>query len=201
MAFDAGLNFRRSSGYVTDPAGTTYVQDNDDYPTSRGGWTFGYTNDLPTDNDRDRDSGIDARLAGVHFYTNNDTGGSAKSFRIDLDNTGNHDVHIASGDATAAQTQYWHVKDNTTSLIDETDGTSTPSADWEDATGTVRTSASDWVTNETAETHNFSSTIFVLEIGGDHSSATNTTISHVRVVEVAAGATPVGHVFASQVFG
>src|SRR3990167_6684343 len=95
MAWDKGFDFRNTSAYVTDPADHTYVLHTETYPTTRNGVTFGWS--AGTIDSRDRDSGIDARLAGINF------GAATGTFRVDLPATGDYDVRIASGDASFAQ--------------------------------------------------------------------------------------------------
>ena len=77
MAF--GFNFRQNSSYVTDPAGTSYITTTPatEFPTVRTisavNYTVGYVTDAGAGYyangdivgfSRDRDSGIDPRLAG-----------------------------------------------------------------------------------------------------------------------------------------
>jgi hypothetical protein len=70
MPFDIGINFRASSGFVTDGSGEV-PWPGEPYPTTKtagsgqsvpAGWNVG----LPA-NTRDWDAGNDRRLAGINF--------------------------------------------------------------------------------------------------------------------------------------
>src|SRR5687768_1145992 len=114
MAFDVGINFRSSSGYVSNPVGTTHCTVGAElYPQTRGGLTFGWTVSIGG-NGRDRSTSIDARLAGIHFKT--DVTGSPIVFRIDLPSSGSVDIYTGLGDAGASNNFFLEVMDNTTSL-------------------------------------------------------------------------------------
>ncbi len=97
MTFNQGIDFRQSSGYVTDPANCYgEISTTANYPTtptagsSTGvGWE---TSGVVT---RDRDSADDPRLAGVHAYPNGSTG----TYRIDLPAAGTYVITLAIGDA------------------------------------------------------------------------------------------------------
>ena len=133
MSFDIGINFRATSGYVTDGANETYCL-GDVYPTTRGGVTFGWDASL-SGGTRDRNSGLDRRLAGINYIA----AASGQFFRIDLPSSGSADVHIAAGDAGAGTVKAWDLQDNTTTFKTLTDAYLT--ADFADATDTTRTAA------------------------------------------------------------
>lgn len=82
-----GFNFRSTLAYVTDPSDTQFCEENFTYPKTAGGVTFGWT--VRTNNDRNRSTGVDARLAGIVYTSNN--GSSQRTFRVDLDNATDHD--------------------------------------------------------------------------------------------------------------
>src|SRR5689334_11007049 len=88
-----GINFRHTSGFVTDGTNETYCL-HEAYPTTRGGATFGWEADM--DGGFDMDSGADRRLAGY-----NKRSGVARSFRLDLPAAGTYRVRIASGQLSA----------------------------------------------------------------------------------------------------
>jgi hypothetical protein len=92
MAWDKGFNFRLSSSYVTDIAPSTYVETVDLYPTTRNNVVFGWDNVTPG-NGADRSTGIDTRLAGLHFMNN-----TTCTFRVDLPSDGWYAIHLAQGD-------------------------------------------------------------------------------------------------------
>ncbi len=100
-AFDKGYDFRASPGFVTDPANSTYVLDTDIYPlVTRNGNTFGWIlgNDPNTlgGGGRDRDSGIDPRLAGMNFCGNQI---ASATWRLDGLTPGVYTFTIGYGDA------------------------------------------------------------------------------------------------------
>lgn len=184
MSYDIGFNFRETSGFVTDPASTTYSL-SEAYPTTRGSVTFGFgTTDLLTFC-RDRNSGIDARLAGLVQV--NSASVSDQTFRIDVPASGLVAVSMAFGDATFGSDSSWQIldSDGTTVLASQT-GQTTAGGEWRDATGVLRTSASDWTTNNAAVNVTLSGTIFYLKL---IATAGVTKISHLRLYQSGGGAT------------
>lgn len=93
MVWSVGINFRATSGYVTDGTGETYYTGGS-YPITRGGATFGATGGTPEL--RDRDSGVDRRIAGTMFERPSATD---LDFRIDVPSAGNYEVGILACDA------------------------------------------------------------------------------------------------------
>ncbi len=98
--YDKGWDFRATSGFVTDPPNTTYVLDTDLYPTTRNSTTFGWINgnDPGTlgGGGRDRDAGVDPRIAGMNFVGNQIGTGT---FRVDGLTPGTYTFTIGYGDA------------------------------------------------------------------------------------------------------
>lgn len=185
MAINKGFNFRNTSGYVTDGANETYVLGSDEYPVTRGGVTFGWDS-TSSIGGRDRDSGIDVRLAGQNQRSNN---GGQNSFRVDLDTATDHEITLANGDTGFGQGyQYWQFKDNTSVLrtVDDSDGTLVNN--YNDATGINRTEAA-WPGDNVKDTQTFTSTIFNLLIATPSSQSDNTTIAHLFLSEAAGGVT------------
>lgn len=178
---DAGINFRATSGYVTDPAGTTYTL-GDAYPTTRGGVTFGWES-LSNMNTRDRNSGVDARLAGVNWEV---AGAGTTEFRIDLDAANAKDVRLALGDAVFSSADYgsayaWTIRDSTTSVA--TPGGSAAAGSFRDATS-VELTAANWPASNAVVNHTFSTTILRVKPGNNSSP-----IAHIRVTDAGGGAT------------
>lgn len=181
MSWDKGFNFRSTSGFVTDGTNETYVI-GDDYPVTRNGVTFGWTAKGLFDK-RDRDSGVDRRLAGLNFNTND---GTQSTFQIDLPAIGDYTIRLALGDQSNPQGyQYWKLLDNTTVLatIDDTNGTA--GAAFDDATGVQRITA-DWPTLNVAITQTFATTTLKVVIGSPGAQADSTTIAHLFVSQVVA---------------
>jgi hypothetical protein len=155
---NAGFSFRSTLGYVTDAAGDKFVATTDSYPQTAtiGGFstTYGHFPQVydasfgptcnGTVNGYDRNAGIDPRLAGMHLVV----GGDCMSFGVLLPSTGSYDIVLAAGDPNAAQGPMTiEIYDGTTLRQTVVTGVSPSGAQWYDATGTLRTSAADWVTN------------------------------------------------------
>lgn len=155
MAFPQGVNFRNTLGYVTDAADCEF-SNSAAYPrTSAQGNTLGWENN-GTVNTRNRNSGLDARLAGVNFDPN-----SAGKFRIDLPATGNYDVRVAAGDAIYNNNCAWDLHDTNTLLTHLTTGNAGAGAKWKDSTNTSYTAAN-WISSNTPYAATFSTTILRL---------------------------------------
>jgi hypothetical protein len=176
-----GVNFRATSGYVTDGTGETYDL-GAVYPVTRGGLTFGWDADL-TVNARDRNAGNDRRLAGLNQTSNN---GTQRHWRLDLPSTGTFDIRLAFGDASNAQTIFAELREGSSGAAPfATIGpTGTSSNQFLDATGTALAAAT-WDDNGgTALSHTFSSTAFFISIADN--SGNSTCIAHVSVEDAAA---------------
>lgn len=174
-----GINFRSTAGYVTDPAGTTYCI-GDTYPTTRGGWTFGWVSGSgPGSNLRDRNNSIDPRLAGINFHS----GSFTLKFRIDLPASGSYNVRCAMGDAGAQNGTELTIFDNTTSLGELVTNHLPNSGNFYDATNTVY-SAANWPGSNSAASLTFSTTTFFATINSSYSFE---TIAHLYVEQAAGG--------------
>jgi|694.fasta_scaffold97578_4 hypothetical protein len=179
-----GINFRASSGYVTDGTGETYSL-SEAYPTTRSGKTFGFDVDINA-NSRDRSNGIDRRLAGG--AQKNNSAGLFK-FYFDLpEGAGTYDVRLALGDNDNAQTHRCVIRDGDGGAALATINAGTGTAEWLDATGVLRTSAANWASNNAAAQLAFTGTQMVLDLG-NHAGGTNATfIAHVSMEKVNTGA-------------
>lgn len=154
-----GIDFRSTSGFVTDPANNTYSL-SEAYPTTRGGLTFGWIVSQ-AGNARDRLNTNDARIAGMVFFT----ASNAESFRIDLPATGSYDVGCAMGDPSNAQgVQYIEIFDNTTSLVSMQSAAGTSANQFYDLSGVLRTQAS-FFANQVLSNVTFSTTTMKVKIG------------------------------------
>ncbi len=176
-----GFNFRNTSGYVTDGADETYVLGNSDpYPTTRAGWTFGWEDTIS--GSINRDSGNDARLAGINYMT-----ASGVRFRVDLPATGDYTVAVAMGDAASAQEVSWAWKDDTTNLNDFYDGNTSGGNFFYDATETEYTNST-WPGSQTPVQYTFATTIFRIQ---SHTPVfSNPTLAHVALSQVGGGVNP-----------
>ena len=149
--FEIGLNFRGTSAYVTDGTNETYVLASDTYPTTRDGVTFGYTSGMPSGNGRNRTTGVDRRLAGMHF----DGGTADAEFRLDLPAAGTYEIRMALGDAVTANTHGGNLTDGVTTLISIPAGSNSPT--FTDATDVGHT-APNWPSNNNPASVVFSTT-------------------------------------------
>ncbi len=180
MPFDAGINFRVNAGFVTDGTNETYCSNNSDsYPTVRGGFTFGWVPGLTHVDGRDRNAGVDRRLAGINFDAT-----ATEYFRLDLPSAGNYDIHLALGDDSGGNPVEWLLQDTTTLLHTYT---GTPGAgNFQDATGAVLSDAA-WPASEAALVAvTFATTQLRLVVNG----AGNNVVAHLRVVTSAVAALP-----------
>lgn len=184
MALPQGIDFRRTAGYVTDPANCDAELKTDggsaDYP-----WTTAQGNNVGWETassylGRDRSSGIDARLAGL-----NSPGGS-DDFRIDLPSAGNYKIGLGAGDASYANNVAWDLYDSGSSLGSLSTGSTSGSGQFKDATNTEY-SAANWPSSQTLVTKTFSTTICRLRSVG-----ANQVVAHFYVEEApATGVAPV----------
>lgn len=169
-SFVASLNFRSTEAFVTDGPGETFVI-RDVYPTIRDGLTFGWESGVLGVN---RTTSV-PRLAGGNFIQN-----GTREFRLDLDFTGNYNIEAGFGDSAQQHTDFEMI-DNTTVFKSVTAG-ATGAGEFLDADGTVRTSRSDWVSNQMSISRNFGSTIFIVKIIDD--GALNAVLSHLKITSV-----------------
>jgi len=188
-AWDKGFNFRTTSGFVTDGANTTYVLEGDAYPTVRNGVTFGWTySTCITDlggGGRDRDAGIDARLAGMNFIANRD---ERCTFKVDLPAAGDYIITLGYGDAGAnAKTNYIVVNDSGTAKITLSGIATLATPTFGDAIGNTYNAAT-WPGSQTTTTKTFSTTTFDMIIGmGATPDGTDSSIDHLFISQVSAG--------------
>lgn len=180
MAFPQGIDFRRTAGYVTDPANCDAELKTDggsaDYPwTTAQGNNVGWETTSSSYLGRDRNSGIDARLAGVN--ANADV---VADFRIDLPSSGNYNIGLGAGDANYANNVAWDLYDTTSSLGSLSTGTTSAANKFKDATNTEYSAAA-WPGSQTLVTKTFATTICRLKAGG-----ANQVVAHFYVEAAAA---------------
>lgn len=183
--FSAGFDFRSTSGYVTDSAGYTYVLKTDTYPTTRGGFTFGWVLDNQNTFDADRNNTFDARIAGINFVSGANTGTPIGNtyFRVDLLSAGTYSIELAIGDTSAQTNQYVSVRDTTTALF-VVGPANTSASHWLDANATDLTNVT-WPTTEAAKTGQVFATTQLRLYPGNITSTDATTVSHLRIVRTA----------------
>ena len=184
MAFNEGFNFRATLAYVTDPSDTQFVDGLVTYPQTANGVTFGWG--VANLQVRDRNAGVDARLAGHHRIDTT----LVTQFQVDLPAAGDYILRWAMGDNSyPGGPMYYRLFDNTTVLYTSSGysgaGVSTASSDrWIDATGVERTSAADWVSNNASATFTFATTTLLFEIAHASANPQSTPIGHLQIVLV-----------------
>jgi hypothetical protein len=194
MAFPQGVDFRNTSGYVSDPTNCTYElgASNTDYPTTTPqGNNIGWETGFVAFNARDRDNTLDPRLAGCNF-----TNVAQATFRIDLPSSGSYTINLALGDDFSGWSEKLQVFDGTTSLF-TVSGTNSAVSGWGgfDANGNSYTSATAWVSaNPTAgggtggNSQSFSTTIARFQLGDGSNIA---TLAHIFIKSNGAVAAPI----------
>lgn len=177
MSLPQGIDFCATPTFVThltncDPETATTAN----YPrTSAQGNSVGWL-DAP-DGVRDRNAGIDARLAGVAF---GNVGAATYRYRIDLPSTGNYKFRIAAGDASGGNDVKVELFDNTTSKgVLVTSHSAVGGLRWYDATDTLYSDTTWPGSNSLTADINFASTICIFKFGPLVAGAT--VISHVWV--------------------
>lgn len=175
-----GINFRATSGYDTDDTDETYSL-GEAYPTTRGGLTFGFGASL-TANSRNRATAYAGKFAGIVFVAN---GGSTQTFTFELPfGPGTYRIRLAAGDATNAQaSQKLVLMDGATAIATLTGSTSLNQ--WIDASSVVRTSNTDWQTNNVYAEHTFAGSALDIVLGNTGSGTT--VIAHVSLEYMGGG--------------
>jgi hypothetical protein len=171
----AAINFRGSSGYVTDGAGQTYCLA-EVSPTSRAGLTFGW--EFSGTNANDRDSGVDPRFAGINWLN----GLGTINFFLTLPSTGTYNVNYSVGDASGgtAWGSQITILDNATTR--DTSGTmATTGTEFYDISGTKHATSAAWIANSVAKPLVFASTSFVLRMS--HISNFGAAITHLVITQ------------------
>ncbi|HRF10955.1 MAG TPA: hypothetical protein PLR37_02295 [Candidatus Accumulibacter phosphatis] len=159
MSFPQGIDFRATSGYVTDPADHTYeIGITANYPrTTAQGNNVGWET---SSDSRNRSTSPDARLAGIHRTT----GTTVRTYRIDLPATGDYTVRLAAGDYSYSTGIKVELFDTTTSLGVLASTSTTAAARYRDATDAEHTAAN-WPANNNPVTKTFSTTILRAKVG------------------------------------
>jgi hypothetical protein len=185
MALPQGINFRSTAGFVTDGTNEDHELTNsgsNDYPwtTAQGnsvGWETVSGNYIV----RDRNAGIDRRLAGLNFNVID----TPTSFRIDLPATGNYNVRGAFGDDSYTGNVAFDLYDTTTKLVSLSTGTTSAASKWKDATNTEYSAAA-WPGSNSPYAATFASTIMRVRAVG-----TGQVIAHIYVEAGSSSTRPV----------
>jgi hypothetical protein len=184
MAFDMGFDFRGTAGYVTDPAygvpvlGEAYphTYTNGNGNSINAGWAVSTSLNL------DRTSTNDARIAGA----NGEGNGTPREFNVNLSSgsapgAGTYTNDIAVGDSLASVRADFKVLDDTTVLIDGTNGGAgfgTAANDYIDASLAVVTATTTWTGATVSKT--FATTTAKVQIAMDV-IASYTFLAHFRL--------------------
>lgn len=174
-----GFNFRETLGHVTDGTNEQAVTlAAHAYPqtTTIGGDSVTWGWEDIAGNTRDRDAGVDRRLAGVHFLS---AGNPDIRFRIDLPSAGIYEIRIAQGDATNGNAQRFEVRDGTTVRINGAAEVGTAAGQFIDAKLAVRATAAAWASNQRSSAETFATTIFRLVLRAP--SGGSSTIAHIAI--------------------
>lgn len=180
-----GFDFRRTAGFVTDPAGCSGVLLNTQYPiVYSNGLTAGWATNGTIVQYRDRDASLDPRIAGCNFQSNS---GTQDTFQIDLPAAGTYDLAAAIGDASSASAQYVEFFDGTTSLLAFA-GTAVASGSFLDPTGHIYTAAN-WPGSNTTLPITLAGTTLTVVIGSASAQSGTTTLAHVGLTSSGGGGT------------
>lgn len=184
LAWDTeGFNFRETCAYVTDGADETCArgQSQDSYPTTRNSLDFGWG--ASYDTGRDRDSGLDRRIAGQAYRAND---GTQSVWCVDGITAGTYDVAAAFGDATQTPS-YVRVDvyecssfntscDSLFSCVD-TNGVATEGA-MLDANCTEHTKAN-WASSNTTREVTVAKGTICVKLGATSAQASSSAIAHI----------------------
>ena len=180
MTLPIGFNFRAELSYATDgPGEYAELFDNGGrgvvYPHTEAGIAHGWEGRADVGWTRDRSTGIDRRLCGLHYSV-----AIGNTYRVDLPN-GNYNLRIAVGESIAAGNAYWDIKDGTTTF--KTLAATTTPGSFLDANGVEHTKAN-WPANNTPLA--FTITTGILRVVA---TTSNSHIQHIYIEEAASGAT------------
>lgn len=177
-----GINFRATSGYVTDDADQTYYLGSAEGIVTRGGWTFGVSSGSFLTVDR-TSSGPDVRLAGINYFANSTT-----VFTVTLPAAADYKFRLALGDQGSSHIENTVVfKDGSTPKLSI--GPDDFGADeFFDATDVKRTSSTDWHNNNAqSAAFTFSGTTLNIEVA---SGPDYYMWAHVEVERQGGGSSP-----------
>lgn len=184
MPFDAQINFRSTSGYVTDGTGQTYCIA-EAYPVSRNSLTFGWSTGgaFLLGADRITSSPASPELSGMNYIN---ASALAGNFQLDLP-AGTYQVRMALGDhfaQTGMQAAIYNFPGSTL-LATVISGSDSGADQYYDATGVLRTSAADWKTNNAAAVVTVTGTGLVIRIADSSAGGVGyTALAHLHVTSV-----------------
>jgi len=184
MAFPQGINFRATSGYVTDPANFTYEITNGggtDYPTTTPqgnniGWETVGGGGIDA---RDRTTGNIAQLAGMNRIN---TAANVSTYRVDLPSAGTYTFNSGHGDASYAVPTNFEVYDTTTQLTSLAGTATTAANKFRDAANNEWANTA-WAANNVGVNRTFATTICRFK----NPAGTQTNIASILITAVTTG--------------
>lgn len=146
--FSMGFDFRAALAFVTDAANDVFVGglDEFDYPIlfNNGSYSTnaGWVRNGGNVDERDRNAGNNAKLAGVCFHGST----SGVYFRVDLPAVQNYKIRAACGDPNYSSVQQFRLTDGAGADLINVSDASVAANSFLDAGGTERTHAN-WLTS------------------------------------------------------
>lgn len=184
QAWDFRATLAGPTGFPGDPANCDF---NDGGVTASGtssnGIPWSWTNLLGSLAARDRSGSVDPRVAGVCAVA---TGSSnPATFNVTLPSAGTYDITLALGDQANQQTINFDILDNGNVLFNVATNVNTGGPNnYLDATGTNRTSDTDWATNNAKKRLTFTTTSAGFRLNVP--TVNSTCMAHLRIDAVAA---------------
>lgn len=181
MGLPQGWDFRATSGFVTDPSNDDFNDVSTTSGTSSNGIAWAW--DQTIGNSRDRNASIDPRLAGCMFVTVPD---GSRTFTVTLPSAGTYDITLALGDQGNECIENLDILDNGSVLFTVCTNVDTGAANhFIDATGVIRTSDTDWVTNNAKKRLTFTTTSAGFRLNAP--SSFSNSMAHLRIDPVSGG--------------
>jgi hypothetical protein len=182
MTLPTGVDFRQDSTFVTDPTNCFPMVVLSGSPTGTiNGINYAWTPDRSAISFVNRSTGVDPRLAGCAYIS---PSGTTTTLTFTLPATGTYAISAAFGDQFGSETVNFDLLDNGTSF-QNVSGSTGAANHWFDATGVLRTSSADWVSNNAPNNHTFTSTAFAVRW---NTGSGFSTLSHINIAS-AGGAT------------
>jgi hypothetical protein len=192
VAFPQGINFRQTSGYVTDGADeNAEIGTSVNYPrTTPQGNTVGFESITGSLAARDRSTSPDPRIAGLAFIS----AGGEFTYRIDLPAPGTYRIWGGARETigSALRDTRLDISDNATLLTTAWDRANLVTPETVDATNTIHANGADWVTAYPTSYIDltFSSTIARFRVRAPTGGADNRAyICHLRIEQL--GSAPI----------
>ncbi len=191
LALDIGFNFRTTRAFVTDSANYNFISDTMTTPATTNGitynWVSGNDPDTLGGGSRDRNSGIDVRLAGMNFCGNQI---SSAIFHMCGFTAGAYTFQMGYGDAGGNQQNNYLSLQNSdgTLLVGPLHVTTLATPTFGDAAGATYSAAA-WPGSEATVNGTITTSCINLWMGsGLTTDGTNSTIDTLFIHQVPASA-------------